>query len=279
MADRKLPTFFVIGAPKCATTSLHLYLDQHPAIEMSSSKEPQVFSSPEYAASLGRYEEMFRGHSSIRGESSTVYSQHPRWPGVPRRIRAAVPEARFIYLVRDPLERAVAHWRQHVADGKEARPLAEALGDWEREDSLYLCPSRYATQVRRYLESFDRDRILVLDSVDLREDPERTLAETFRFLQVDPGFSSPRFEERLNQGESKGSPSLLGRALAGRPLEIARLLPMPPRMRRRARTLVSRPIAADPLGPELHQRIASGLRAETEWLRAFTGRPFSSWSI
>ncbi len=198
---------------------------------------------------------------------------------MPQRIRATVAEARFIYLVRDPLDRAVAHWRQHVADGKEARPLAEALGDWERDDSLYLCPSRYATQLRCYLECFDGDRILVLDSVDLREDPGRTLAEAFRFLGVDPGFSSPRFGERLNRGEVKGTPSALGRSLAGRPLEIARRMPMPPGMRRRARRLVSRPIAADTLEPDLRRQIAAGLRAETEWLRDFTERPFSSWSI
>ncbi len=278
-AEPKLPTFFVIGAPKCATTSLHLYLDQHPEIEMSSPKEPQVFSAAGYATALVRYEEIFRGHASVRGESSTLYSQHPRWPGVPERIRAAVAEARFIYLVRDPLERAVAHWRQHVADGKEARPLAEALGDPEREDSLYLCPSRYATQLRRYLESFDRDRILVLDSVDLRADPRGTLAAAFRFLKVDPGFSSPRFGERLNRGEAKGTPSALGRSLEGRPLELARRLPMPPGIRRRARRLVTRPIAADPLAPDLRRRIAAELHPEVEWLRDFTGKPFSSWSI
>lgn len=276
-AARKLPTFFVIGAPKCATTSLHLYLDQHPEIEMSSPKEPQVFSSDEYGSLLGDYEGMFRGDAAIRGESSTLYSQHPRWPGVPQRIGAEVPEARFIYVVREPIERAIAHWRQHVADGKEARPLAESLGDWEREDSLYLCPSRYATQLRRYLECFDRDRILVLESDELREDPRGALGEAFRFLGVDPAFSSPRFEERLNEGASKGTPSPLGRSLQGWPIEIARRVPLPPRMRRRARVLVSRPIAADPLAPELRRRIAAGLRAEAEWMRAFTGRAFSGW--
>lgn len=278
-AGSALPSFFVIGAPKCGTTSLHLYLDQHPGIEMSSIKEPAIFAEPGFESRLGRYKEMFRGETSTRGESSAVYSQHPRWPAVPGRIRKVVAEARFIYVVRDPIERAISHWRQHVADGKEPRPLSEAMSDWEREDSLYLCPSRYATQIRHYLGHFDPERILVLDHAELSRDTEAALSSVFRFLDVDQAFRSPRFAERLNQGEQKRRPTAIGRSLEGIPLAAARRLPLPARFRERARGLVSRPVAAQPLEPELRRRIAASLGDEIEWLREFAGRSFPDWSV
>lgn len=275
-----LPTFFVIGAPKCGTTSLHHYLDQHPAIEMSRVKEPQVFAEPDCEARLGAYDELFAGAAPVRGESSAVYSQFPRWPDVPRRIREHVPAARFLYLVRDPVERAVAHYAQHVADGKERRSLDEALADWPAPDSLYLCPSRYATQVRRYLEHFDAARLLVVDQADLLRSRGETLRRVFAFLEVDPAFESERFERRLNTRDARRAATALGERIGDSPVfERARRMPLPGPLRRGLRRLVSRRVGRDELDPPLAARISESLRPEVEWLREFSGLGFADWSL
>ena len=102
-----LPNTFIIGAAKCGTTSLWLYLDAHPEIAFSANKEPAFFVRPHYRDELGLVRGLFRP-APVRGEASTVYTTHPVNSGVPERIRSLVPDAKLIYMVRDPVDRRSA---------------------------------------------------------------------------------------------------------------------------------------------------------------------------
>lgn len=270
------PNLFLIGAPKCATTSLHFYLDAHPEISMSTVKEPQILAGPDYRERLVEYESLFDPGARVRGESSVVYSQYPRWPGVPERIAEVAPEARMVYVVRDPVDRAVAHYAQHVQDGKEERRLSEALADFSRPDSLYVCPSRYATQLRRYLDRFDRSRLLLIELSELSADPSGVLARVADFL----GLSAfPRPTEiaavRLNTREHHRTPTAVG-AFAGRVPGARRALPR--QIARRMRPLLSRPRERPVLPATLEREIRAELADEVGWLRDWSGRPFAGWS-
>lgn len=169
-----LPTFFIIGAAKSGTTSLHRYLDQHPQIQMSLRKEPNFFSGADNGipytfgriGDLEEYEKLFDPSAAVRGESSPSYADYPRRQGVPERIKELVPEAKLIYLVRDPIERTVSHYHHRVANGGERRPLREALSDLSDPYSPCICPSRYASQLDLYLRYFSQDRILVIDQAE-----------------------------------------------------------------------------------------------------------------
>ena len=109
--NTEMPNLFIIGAAKCGTTSLHCYLDLHPEISMSRIKEPRFFACPEgpreerAITDRNRYLALFEAGKKIRGEASPAYSQHPAVSGVPGRIAMESPDAKFIYLVRDPIER------------------------------------------------------------------------------------------------------------------------------------------------------------------------------
>ena len=275
-----LPTFFVIGAPKAGTTSLHAYLARHPQVSMTRVKEPFVFAGEGWAERLPAYGELLDAEAPARGESSTVYSQYPHFGDVPARIAAAVPDARFIYLVRDPVDRALAHYRQRVANGDEPREPEAAFADHADPASVYLAASRYATQARLYLERFPAERLLVLEQDDLRDRRAETLARAFAFIGVDPAAAGDPGEARLNTAADLRLPSAAGRRLAGSRLVAAgRRLPLPGPARRAARRVLSRPVAAPELAPELRAAIAESLRDEVAWLREFTGRPFASWSL
>lgn len=275
-----LPNLFVIGAPKCGTTSLHSYLDLHPQIAMTTEKEPQLFAGADFPQSLRSYAGLLDADARVRGESSVVYSQHPNWAGIAERIAERVPEARFIYLVRDPIERAVAHYRQHVRAGKESRTIEQALSDYERPDSAYLTPSRYATQLGRYLRHFDRSRFLVLDQAELASRREAALERTFRFLGVDPDFRSPDFAAELNTRQHLHRVTPLGAVLpAGSMARLARRARVPAGLRRRLGPAFSRPIKEPELPGPLRRRLAESLAAEVAWLREFTGARFEYWSV
>jgi len=288
-----LPTFFIIGAAKAGTTSLHFYLDQHPEIQMSAEKEPNFFSGPANGMpypvgrvdTLDRYEQLFDSAFEVRGEASPSYTNAPRRAGVPARIAAAVPDAKFIYLVRDPIARTVSHYRHRVAAGKERRSLPEVLAGLDESDphSFYLtCQSFYAHQLQLYLERFPAERILVIDQADLLADREATLRKIFAFLAVDPEFSSESFAVELFQGgERRVYPRFFTRFV--KPVAAAPFRRLPAGFRDSVRGSVERALLATVPRPALtgpeRARLERVYGSDVERLRALTGKSFPSWSV
>ncbi|HEX6688730.1 MAG TPA: sulfotransferase [Solirubrobacterales bacterium] len=285
-----LPTFFIIGAAKAGTTSLHFYLDQHPEIQMSAEKEPNFFSGPANGIpyplgrvdSLAAYERLFDARFEVRGEASVGYANSPRRQGVPERIKELVPDARFVYVVRDPVARTVSHYQHRVAAEGERRSLVEALDDLSDPYSVYLCPSLYARQLELYLSVFPAERILVIDQADLLADREATLREVFSFLSVEESFDSVQFGDELYKGEERRvHPPAYSRLLA--PIQSSPLRHLPRGLRRSLRRSVERvlwrPVPRSELDDELRARLEQLFGEEVERLRALTGKPFPSWSI
>lgn len=285
-----LPTFFVIGAAKSGTTSLHTYLDQHPEIQMSQIKEPHFFSGPENGipypshrvADLAEYERLFDPGTAVRGESSPSYTVHPRRQGVPSRIKTLVPDARFIYLVRDPVERTVSHYMHCVAVEGERRSLSEALGDLADPLCLYTAPSRYAMQLDLYLPHFDEDRFLIIDQAELLVDRTGTLRSVFEFLGVDEHFESERFREELGATSDRRRYSTwwpqLREVLARSPLRV-----LPRGVRRKARRLAEQTLwpalEAPTLDDDLRARLKDLYAGDAARLRAMSGKAFPTWSV
>jgi hypothetical protein len=285
-----LPTFFVIGAGKAGTSSLHHYLDQHPEIQMSSNKEPHFFAGPEngFPYAMGRvselkeYEKLFDPAVAVRGESSPGYTSYPRRQGVPERIKELVPDAKFVYLVRDPVARTVSHHRHRVAVDGERRSLAEALSDLADPYAPCICPSKYASQLERYLSVYPAERILVVDQADLLADRSATLGEVFAFLSVDDGFGSDRFEDELYRSDERrvyppGYASLVERVV------VPRVQWLPARVRRLLRSSAERallpPLPEATLDDGLRARLRELYVGEVERLRELTGKDFSTWSV
>jgi Sulfotransferase family len=120
-----LPDFFIAGAPKAGTTALHVALAKHPSLYMSAVKEPKFFLTDgppptrggpgdvqtyrEHVWRRDDYEALFNPApaGTLRGESTPFYLYNS---GAQRRIRALVPDARLIVILRDPVERAHSNW-------------------------------------------------------------------------------------------------------------------------------------------------------------------------
>ena len=284
-----LPTFFIIGAPKAGTTSLHSYLAAHPQIQMSSVKEPRFFAGPENGipyppdrvGSLDAYEALFDPAAEVRGESSTDYATHPRRQGVPERIGELVPEARFIYLVRDPIARTVSHYKMTTALLGERRTLREALGDLADMRSPYLSPSLYATQLELYLRSFAAERILVIDQADLQAERGATLSRVFDFLSVEDTAPLGDFAERhLESGDWRAYPSGYAEFVARHVAPRLRWIPAGARRsaRRSVERVLWRPLDTA-LDDDLRERLEGLYAPEVARLRSLTGMEFPTWSV
>ncbi len=154
------PNLFIIGAMKSGTTSLHNYLKGHPKIFMSEPKELWYFvEEKNWYKGKEWYLDHFRnvGQAEFIGESSADYTMYPIYKGVPEKICHYNPNAKLIYLMRDPVERAISHYWYDVRIGYEKRPIKEAIFS----EVKYLNISNYFMQLNLYFELFDHRQIYV----------------------------------------------------------------------------------------------------------------------
>jgi len=203
-----LPNLIVIGAQKCGTSALHFYLSLHPEISMSQPKELNFFAKRAlWERGTDWYSRQFELASRVRGESSPNYAAFPKFPDVPERMASVVPNARIIYLVRDPLERIAAQWVHNYAKRRERGDLRTTL---LHARASYVARSRYYYQIQQYLTHFDIEQILVLDSHDLRHRRLFTLRRVFEFAGVDPSYYHQGFERTLHLTAEKRRATELG---------------------------------------------------------------------
>jgi Sulfotransferase domain len=220
-AARPLPDFLILGAQKAGTTALYAYLRRHPGVGGPSWKEVSYFDR-HYARGAdwyrGNFPNRLRTRGKLVGEASPSYLFHPL---APERVRALVPEARLIALVRNPVDRALSHYNHERALGREPLPFEAALAAEEErlrgeEERLlaepryfsrawwshtYKARGRYAEQLERWLAVFPREQLLVVPSEELLEQPEAAHARVLAFVGA-PAHrlnSYPRFFERQYQ--------------------------------------------------------------------------------
>lgn len=278
----RLPNVVVIGAAKCGTTSMHEYLDSHPDIFMARIKELRFFADPDHREWLGHYMAQFESSALVVGESSPVYSRAPAVPGAAERMAKLIPDARLIFMVRDPVDRALASYQEERFQGLDTRPFEEAFGDLDDPYNAFLSASRYAEQLEPYLEHFSRDQILVLSFSDLGPNLQSTMRRVFEFLGLDP---SHRFDTavKYNSGGDRFEYGRIGRRLRNSRAAFA-LRKMSPTGPSRlilgpGKRLFSKPLPRLTLDEESRQRLVDALAPDAKRFRDLTGLPFTDWSL
>lgn len=199
----RLPNFFIIGARRCATTSLWHWVRSHPEVHMTALKEPSFFVAEHaWDRGFGWYQRLFEnaGLATAVGEASTTYAD-PCHTGVPDRIASALPDARLIYAIRHPVDRIVSEYRYFARCSPMKSPLDEAV-----LDPAMLAESMYAATLDRYLLHFARDQILVLLYEELRGNCLATMRRVFEFLGVNPHWIPPQLGRVHNH-----TPTWMGR--------------------------------------------------------------------
>lgn len=277
-----LPNFLVIGAMKAGTTSLYSYLNVHPEVFMSETKELHYFvAEKNLRRGRGWYERQFSkaGAAIAVGEASTDYTKYPLFRGVPARIATLVPGVRLIYVLRNPLERIRSHYLHDVARGKERRRIGEAVSGNEH----YLAPSRYALQVEEYLEHFPREQLLLVTSEDLRNDRRAIMRRVHDFIGVDRDWSTPVQDREFNATSRKTVPSLPFRAARHIP-GASRLRLLAPRQVVAAERLLGttkRPVdtEAATMSEALERELTAELAPDLARLRCYLDEDFDAWGL
>ncbi len=289
-----LPNFIIIGAAKAGTTALYWYFAEHPDVFMSPVKEtfyfaygldpagnllygdPDVHRFP--VKTRQEYEALFGGAGAARaiGEASPIYLECPQAAG---RIRAMIPEARLIAVLRHPVERAYSDYLMYLRRrGRHFDPEREltAAAPWARPDSRWMTVSRYHEQLSRYYDIFPRTQLHVLLFGDLKRQPLESVQGMYRFVGVDAGFV-PDFDTPHNVGGTPASP-MLEKMFTSRAIRTALEPLMPNRAAnwfRRLRTRTMR--KAPPLPPSLKAEMTRPLRDDILRTSDLIGRDLSHW--
>lgn len=279
-----LPNLIIIGAMKCGTSAAHQYLNMHPDIFMSREKELDFFiEDRNWSKGLAWYESMFEAGTRIRGESSPDYTHHPAIPGVPERMHAVVPDAKLIYMVRDPVDRMLSQYMHNRWTGIEHRPFEQAIqGDGQgMEETRYVRRSKYYMQLEQYLRYYPKGNIHILTQEDLHRRRRETLQSIFRFLGVDDTFDTEGFNTLIHESKGKDAKNRLGVALSrGRERGILRRLPGVIRRpaEKMVRALSTGTVQRPTLSDALRAQIVSVLASDIGQFEQLAGRHFAEWS-
>jgi hypothetical protein len=273
-----LPNLIIIGAQKCGTSGLHYHLGLHPEVSMSRPKELNFFIEER---NWPRGEEWYRRHfdpeAKVRGEASPNYTAYPQHVGVPERMASLVPDAKLIYVVRDPLQRIAAHWVHNYAKRREKGDLTTTLS---HPNTSYLQRSLYAMQLQQFLNHFPRESVMVLDQEDFRKDRIKTLREVFEFAGADPTFSHPGFErERHATARKTRATRLAVRMEKASKTRWGKVIPPKVWFALDERLPMRKPIERPDVRAALTDEALQALRDDAERLREISGRQFRDWSI
>ena len=277
---------FIIGAMKSGTTTLHEYLDTHPQILMSHEKEPGYFVTE---LGLHKGEEWYRSRWQqdgddyrYLGESSTHYTKLPVFQGVPERLYQFNPEARLIYIMRNPFDRVVSQYWHTLRDayhGGELRPLLKAV----QEDPGYLAFSDYATQLEPYFDRFGRGAVQILTFEALLEDPQREVDQIYRWLGLAPHPIGEKSRQAHNQ-KPKDITAVAGSGILNR-IQYSnawdRISPhVPAWIKNLAKKQAYRPVAEEEVEkdiPRLRAAVAELQARQIDRLTRLLGRDFPEW--
>lgn len=170
-----LPDFFIIGAMKSGTSTLQAQLAAQPGIFMTTPKEPNFFSDDDvYARGTNWYISLFEaaGPDDLTGEASTHYTKLPTYPQTVSRMQTLPGAPRFIYVIRDPVERALSQYLHEWGLGTVGHDVAAAFS----EHPEFLAYSRYPEQLAPYMEHFGPETLLLTSLEALKADPQRELS-------------------------------------------------------------------------------------------------------
>lgn len=291
------PNLFIVGAPKCGTTSMSIYLRQHPDIffpESPKDKEPYYFctdfTSHKWRVSdREEYLSLFAGAQDEKyvGEASVWYLYSAE---AARNIKEFDPSARIIIMLRDPVDMMYSLYRQFLRTANEDIPdFGEAVAAEEERKKgkriphnahfpqglFYAEVAKYSEQVKRYLDLFGKDRVHVVVFDDFISDTAGTFRRALEFLGIDPGFC-PDFSVYNPAVNIKST--RLQRLVCDLPLPVQRFAAVfPAGLRNAVKSLNYAKKDLRGMSPETRKSLQEKLRGDVRILSSLIGRDLTFW--
>jgi hypothetical protein len=231
------PDFIIIGAMKCATSTLHDQLARVDGVSMSQPKEPNFFSDEiNWARGVSWYGSLFDSMPAedLKGESSTHYTKLPTYPLCVSRMLECVPDVKLIYVMRHPIDRIVSQyiheWSQRVIE--DGCTLDEAIDRYP----FLVEYSRYAMQLMPFMDKWGADRILPVFFERLMSAPQAEFERVGRFLGISSNVCWDHGDAKNTSSQRQRRGPFVNAILGNRALQVARRSLMPESLRAKIRS-------------------------------------------
>ena len=204
--NKNWPNFFIIGVRKGATTSLHEYLKQIDGIFMPEKDEPSFFFEEKYRPSGFKMaktiseEEYLNYYKDVTpekflGDGSASYYSDPKNPEL---IKKIIPNAKIIFIIRNPIERTFSdflHTFMHIAVKRTFHEVLEEIKDSKEEYPLFIKDSFYFETIKRYQKTFGEENVKVLIFEEFVKNEKNTVNEVLEFLGIKADLEKINFEK------------------------------------------------------------------------------------
>lgn len=178
------PEFIVIGAMKCGTSTLAAQLGAQDGIFVTTPKEPNYFSDDDiFAQGPNWYAALFDAAApgDLRGEASTHYTKRPDLPKTVERLAATGGTPKLVYMIRNPVDRAVSHYIHDWSERRVTAPLDQVAETYAPLIDYGL----YGWQISPYIETFGADSVLLTSLERLKAEPGEELARVAAHIGYD----------------------------------------------------------------------------------------------
>ncbi len=273
----------VIGASKCATSTICNLLGEHPDVFMVECKEPFFFSDDAiYARGFDWYESLYEraGNKKMRGEGSNRNTMKEVFPKTVSRIVSYAPDLKLIYAVRNPISRIESYWLEKRTHGGES--VHYDFNKAVRINRNWLVDSsNYWQQINAYRPHFPDDRILIVFFEDFRDNPNAVMRRCFEFLDVDPDASLANPELHIGQTSGRTVPRNTLSRLREYSLFRAgvKLLPEFWRNSLKKRLLFKKIQERPQWNQDTREWVAELLAADTRKFLEYTSKPIDFWKL
>lgn len=289
-----MPNFLIIGAPRSGTTSLHIYLQQHPQVFMSKMKELRFFAfegetlnfcgpcdglvNKESITSIESYQAQFKNVTDqlAIGESSPIYLW---WPtNVPDRIYHHLPDVKLIAIFRNPIERAYSDFLNMRQLGWEPeQDFAKALAEEDNRIEegwgpfyRYKKKGFYYANLERYFQVFNKAKIRLYLYEDLRKNTGKLVRDLFQYVGVDDGYMPD--VEKVYNASNRIPKTFYGKVL-NKLGKYEFLKPMHPAIERAKK----KELASPPMPLEIRKQLVETYRKDILKFQELINRDLSHW--
>ncbi|MEM1340768.1 MAG: sulfotransferase domain-containing protein [Pseudomonadota bacterium] len=214
------PDFLLIGAMKCGTTTLAAQLAAQDGIFLTVPKEPNYFSDDDvYTMGPDWYAALFAdaGAGDLKGEASTHYTKLPTYPQTIARAKAALDAPKLVYLIRNPVERAMSHFHHGWSRGN----LSEDVVAEFAANPEFIEYGRYAMQIAPWIDAFGVEAVHLTSLEALQARPQDILSEVARFIGHPGAVSWDESRARENVSSQRPRPLPLHGLLVDNPVAAA----------------------------------------------------------
>lgn len=197
MKDNVLPDFLGIGAMRCGTTLLYKILKSHNEIFVPRIRKEVHFFDINYKKGLKWYKSFFPSKKDAR-KYKAIGEITPRYifqENVPRKVAKVLPDAKFIVILRNPVNRIYSHYKLGLSVSKKNISFEDFIKSVNEPFRRGL----YSEQLKNWMKHFPRERFLILIFEEMLDNPCKALKQIAEFLNVDKNkFDVGLFESKSN---------------------------------------------------------------------------------